>query len=390
MEFKLHNHDRLLESKLDKIKKDSKISSVNKEIIFRYIRESKLGKTIRKGQKKEISAGRNLQVAGYLMMMCKDWFKKDLDKVTQKDMEKFILDLNQGKIKTSSRVKKKRRPYSSATKSNIKKFIRKFYKWLLTDNKHYPELVEWIDTTKKESRVEAIKGLKTGVLRIVELIPDIRRKALVYSTFDSGFRQGEILSCKIKDLEKREDNIYYLTCPTSKTRVRTVSLPYSSELVSRWLELHPDKDNPDASLWNTSRVMLYKTVKLYGKKALKQNVTVHMLRHTSATFWAPKLDRTTFCKRFGWSYNSPSPDRYIDFAKVHQNKVVELVKSEEHTKLMATIDDLKADKVQMWDAYGDLEEKFSKQTDMILHLMGLIVKEFKDKIPKDELEKLNL
>lgn len=51
-----------------------------------------------------------------------------------------------------------------------------------------------------------------------------------------------------------------------------------------------------------------------------------MLRHTSATYYASKLDITTFCKRDGWSYNSKSPDRYIDFAKVDESKVIDIIK----------------------------------------------------------------
>jgi integrase len=337
----IHNLDKQLKTKIEKIKSDKDLSPRNKEIILKYIRDSQLGKTIRKGQKKIISSGRNLQVAGYLLMMAKQWFKKDLDKVTQKDMEKFILDLQQGRISTSASITRKRRPYSLTTQSNIKKFIRKFYKWLLTDNRYYPDLVDWLDTTTKDTQIEAVKGLKQGVEKIVNLIPDLRRKALIFVAFDSGFRQGEILSCRIKDLEKGNDGVYYLTCPVSKTKVRRVSLALSTDYLDSWLEEHPNKDDPDANLFETSRVMMYKTVKLYGKKALKTNVTVHMLRHTSATYWATRLERTTFCKRLGWSYNSPMPDRYIDFAKVHEHKVVEIVKSEMYSDIKKENQELK-------------------------------------------------
>ncbi len=338
----VYNFDKYLMSKMEKLENDPTLSKRNKEIILRYLKESQLGKTVRKGQKREIGSGRNLQTAGYLTMMAKDWFKKDLDKVTQEDMEKFIMDLNKGAITTSRRNPgHKPSPYSAGTKSNIKKFIRKFYKWLLTGNKHYPELVEWIDTSKKEAEVQAVRGLDKGVWQIVEIIPTLNKKALVWASFDSGFREGEIISCTLSDLEKREDGIFYLTCKESKTKPRTVSLPISSELLTRWLEKHPDKDNPDANLWQTSRRQFYKTVRLYGKKALGKHITVHMLRHTSATYYAPKLDRTTFCKRFGWSYASKSPDRYIDFAKVSQNKVVEVIKAEKYGQLSQEFDQIK-------------------------------------------------
>ena len=120
-----------------KIINDTELSKKNKELILRYLRESRLGKTIKKGQKKIIGPGRNLQAMGMLNLMCKDWFKKDLDKVTDKDMETFILKLDQGKI-----LSKLNKPYGQETKSNIKKFIRKFYKWFYGDGYNYPGLVD--------------------------------------------------------------------------------------------------------------------------------------------------------------------------------------------------------------------------------------------------------
>ncbi len=358
----IHKNEKFYQNKLRKLQKDKNLSERNREIILRYLRESELGKTIKKGQKKKIGAGRNLQVAGWLNLMTK-WFKKDLDKVTEKDMEKLVYDLDKGIIK--SRYHK---PYSSEGKSNIKKFIRKFYKWLKGENKFYPDMVEWIDTSKIDTVIQAIPGLKLGVERIVELIPDIRRKALVMVGFDSGFREGEILNCRVEDVEKDNDGIYYITCKYSKTKPRTVSLPYSSEILDRWLKQHPKKDNPKAQLWQTSRVMYYKTVKLYGRKAHNKNITVHMLRHTSASFYAPKIDRVNFCKRYGWSYNSPSPDRYIDFAKIPQKKVVDMAKAEQYGEMKKELDDNKAKMVEMKDNFSKQQQQMAK---LILDVHGL-------------------
>ncbi len=367
--FDIFKLDTYFERKLDAIKKDSKLSKHNRDIILNYLRDSELGKTINKGQKRKIGSGRNLQAAGFLCKMSKEWFKKDLDKVTIKDMENFILNLDKGKI--ISRYKK---PYSSEAKSNIKKFIRKFYKWLLGDNKRYPELVDWIDTSKKEAEVKAVPGLLDGVMKIVELIPDIKRKALVMVAFDSGFRESELLSCKVKDAEKTEKGVYFITCRYSKTKTRTVSLPNSSELLDRWLDQHPNKDNREAELWETSRVMFYKTVKLYGKKALNMNITPHMLRHTSATFYAPKLDRVTFCKRYGWSYNSPSPDRYIDFAKVTENKVVDIVQSEQYGEMKKKFNEQKLKLDLMTERLDFVQNEFQKVENLLVNSDDFMLK----------------
>ena len=36
-----------------------------------------------------------------------------------------------------------------------------------------------------------------------------------------------------------------------------------------------------------------------------------MLRHSSATYWAPKMNRYQFCAKYGWAFSSDMPDRYI-------------------------------------------------------------------------------
>ena len=366
MEF----NERYLQTSLLNVEKDFELSQRNKDIMLNYIRESMLGKTIKKGQKKVIGAGRNRQVLGILNRMCKQWFKKDLDAVTMQDMEKFILDLDKGVIKTSG-IKKRsnnlrnaspeshndlQRPYSSETKKNIKKFLKKFYKHI-----EKPELVEWVDTSGADAQIQAVPKLDKGVWEIVELIPDIRRKALIWALFDSGFREGEIVSCKIGDIERRPDGIYYLTCRYSKTKPRTVSLPYASELLERWLQKHPFKDDRNAQLWQTSRAMMYKTVKTYGMKAHKINVTPHIIRHTSATFYAPKLDRVTFCKRFGWSYKSPMPDRYIDFAKVEENKVVDIVKADKYHEVRLELENQKLKNLEMAEQLRNMEKGMEEQ-----------------------------
>ena len=349
----IHRLDRYFSNKVQAIQNDSQLSEANRKIILRYLRESELGKTLKKGQKRQIGAGRNIQAAGFLSLMANHWFNRtNLDSVSMQQMEDFIGKLNKDEIKSTIGT-----PYSSESKSNIKKFIRKFYKWLLGEGRFYPDIVDWIDTSKKEAEVEAVPKLDKGVWQIVELIPEIRRKALVWVSFDSGFRESELLNCRIGDIEKNDEGIYYITCRYSKTKPRTVSLPYSSQLLDQWLAMHPKKDDPSAQLWQTSKVMFYKTVRLYGYKAHKKNITVHMLRHTSATFYAPKLDRTTFCKRFGWSYSSGSPDRYIDFAKVAENKVIDVVRIEKISQISSELEEQKIRNLNLTVRIEEMQKK---------------------------------
>lgn len=352
---------------------DSKLSERNKEIILNYIRDSKLGKVVRKGQKRKIGAGRNLQTASYLTRMAKDWFKKNLDKVTHKDVETFILNLENGVI-----LSKFGTPMKSETQCNIKKFLRKFYKHLYGEGKFVPDIVEWIDTSKQIAKISAVPGLKTGIDRLVALIPNFMKKALISVSFDSGFRSDELLNVRMKDVEKRSDGIYYLTCRYSKTKPRTVSIPLASNELSRWLNEHPDKDNPQAQLFPLSKVAFTKTINSYGRKALQTHITPHMLRHTSATYYASRLDRSSFCKRFGWSYSSTSPDRYIDFSKIEEDKVIDIIKKDQNMELSNELEQLKVRN----QALQDQLEMMKKQEERIKQMEALMMQKFADEFSK--------
>jgi hypothetical protein len=65
-----------------------------------------------------------------------------------------------------------------------------------------------------------------------------------------------------------------------------------------------DKELADGSL-------SFNTCKL-AKKALKKRVTPHMLNHSSATYWAPKMNRYQLRAKYGLAFSSNMPDRYIE------------------------------------------------------------------------------
>jgi len=348
-----------LATKLESIRTDPDLSDSNRDLILKYIRDSKLGKTIRIGQKRKIGDARNLQVASFLTRMAKDWFKKDLDKVDMNDMESFIMKLEGGEIASKFGT-----PMKSESQSNIKKFFRKFYKHIHGNGKVYPDMVDWFDTSKEASSVDAVNDLKVGVERIVELIPDIMKKALVLVTFDSGFRAGEILNVRLKDLEKRDDGVYFITCRYSKTRPRTVGLPLSSELLERFVSKFHKNNTPDTLLFDIDRSTFYDCVRLYGNKALDQKVTIHMLRHTSATYYASRLDRVTLCKRFGWSYSSKSPDRYIDFAKVDEGRVIDIINGEKGAVRTKEFEELRLRNAELESKINGLSEMENRMKQM--------------------------
>ena len=77
-----------------------------------------------------------------IFILMKLWEKND----------KYIFEL---KSKNGQTIKSKRLAHS--TKLDYKKTLRKFYKWLLGNNKYYPELVDWIDTYDVIKEIPALK-----------------------------------------------------------------------------------------------------------------------------------------------------------------------------------------------------------------------------------------
>ncbi|MFH1683131.1 MAG: site-specific integrase [Candidatus Woesearchaeota archaeon] len=339
----IHNMDRVYADCKRKIERDSSLHPRNREIILQYLRDSELGKTIKKGQKRKIGSARNVRVAGLLKQMDNCWFKKPLDQITTREMEDFILRLENGII-----VSNKGKPYSSESQMTMKKLIRKFWKWMKGESKTYPEEVDWIDTSGKEAEICGLPNLREDVEKMVSLAPNYLKKAMIMVLFDSGAREGEFLNLRLKDVEKlsKDDDTLVIRIRHSKTFGRPVSLPIATPHLRQWLEIHPDGQNKDAPLWVTTswkqnqngkelkikpmgKAFFFNNIRRVAEQALGIKMTPQMMRHTSATYYAPKLDRATYCRRFGWSFASRMPDRYIDWAKVMEKKTVEIVRSDD-------------------------------------------------------------
>ncbi|MFQ5821695.1 MAG: hypothetical protein ACE5I5_17050, partial [Candidatus Heimdallarchaeota archaeon] len=211
---------------LARFKKDKTLLAVNKRLILEFLRDAELGKTIKNRAKKKIGESR---LAKYLYRLrdLSNYFKKSFRTVTQKDMERFIYDLERDKTKGKK--------YKERTKVDIKNNIKKFWKWLYDGKKakrdEYGNLhiVNWIDTSLKE---EEIPALTREEVEILASACSTKYKAVVKALFDSGARIEEFLNLTIGDLSKKDDyykNYYKIRIRHSKTKPRTISIPMCTE-----------------------------------------------------------------------------------------------------------------------------------------------------------------
>lgn len=74
-----------------------------------------------------------------------------------------------------------------------------------------------------------------------------------------------------------------------------------------------------------------------GQRVLKKHVHPHLFRHSSATYYATKLNRQELCYRNGWRFSSDMPDIYISRAGM-ENKDLDVKFT--NTELSGLKDDL--------------------------------------------------
>lgn len=297
----------------------------NLALVSRFVKDAKLGKTNANLNiaKKKVGLKRLLK---YLQDLKKldGYFCKSFMDVTEADMESFVLDLEEGRFKQRNGL-----PYAEETQVVIKKLIKKFWKWLKGGGESVPKMVRWIDTSIELKEYRAIS--KAQVENILELMTSngsdklVRNRAIISILFDGGLRADELLNVRLRNLSY-ENEAYKVRVEHSKTKPRTIMLPYSKKYLDAWLDIHPQRTEPSAQLFPMTYQHLLMIVGRAGQ-AINVSITPHSLRHSSATFWAHHLPTYLMCSRFGWSMSSRMPQRYIDKEGLSQEEAVKVAKT---------------------------------------------------------------
>jgi len=300
---RLQNPDKYYKA-LEKMKTDETplLISKNKELILQFLYDAEIGRTILKGQKRKIKPGRLQRMLGLLLKMDKEWLKKPFDEVSEEDMNIFILNLERGVTKSSRGT-----PYTWETQSTIKKFLRKYYKYLLGEGETYPKLVRFIDTSTRLLEVKSLTKKEND--RLIENSSKLKYRFIMAVLYDSGARIEEFYNIKKSDLIK-ENGIYKVRIRISKTKPRTINLPLYPKIIDEYLEENNFSENDFLCTINYGT--LRKHINRAGKQLLNRSISPHTFRHGSATYYANHYTRYQISYRYGWSASSKMPDRYID------------------------------------------------------------------------------
>lgn len=276
---------------------------------------------------KAIKAKRQVKLIDMFSLFFKN-VKKPTSKLTKEDLSSFKEKLLNDKIK-----KENGNNYSDETKEDCIVTIRRYL-----EIKYPKKLSSWSSPTMPFHKWFNIKAsnktpetlTEQEVEKLYNSCKTVEGKFLIAALFDSGARIEEFLNIRFEDIESPTANFPYykidFRTEYSKTEGRKIGLywKYSTEATSKYLALCEKKDNKEVIFpkdYAAVRMFLFRL----GKKALNKRVHPHILRKSSATYYADKLNRQQLCVRFGWKFSSDMPDVYISRAGVDEAKIKEVM-----------------------------------------------------------------
>lgn len=302
---------------------DWKFSEQDKKDLLLFLEDLSLGK-VNKGNK--VSEARQAKYL-YTLKIPLSFFNKPTSKLTLRDVESFEKSLASDKIKSY-----KGQPFTDSTKSDIRKALRTYLKWKLKA-KAIP-LTDWFDTKVPRKTPDYLS--EQEVEKLYKNCKNAEDRFLIAVLFDSGTRAEEFHNIRYEDIQlpKDKETFVKLTLKEeySKTNGRVISLywKHSLEAIKDYLEERKKQgikisDPIFKNKYDNARQVLFRL----GKKVLDKSIHYHLFRHSSATYYATKLNRQELCYRYGWAFSSDMPDVYISRAGMENKQLDEKFKATE-------------------------------------------------------------
>jgi len=252
---------------------------------------------------------------------------------------KFVGKKSEQKFATPNNV------YSKKSIESYMQQIKAFFRWLNKDE--IPKNLKWLfkrNKNKKNSIVLFIEGrqitasdlISTEELtKMTESQDNPRNQALVETLWDSGARNTEFRLLKIKHIVKDKHGIILNIPFEGKTGFRTVRLIRAVPYLERYLNVHKDKDNPEAPLFyshsSTAKTLkalednsLNALLKRFARDAkIKKNVFPHLFRHSKITDLVRRgLNEGQLRKFAGWGSDSDMPKVYVHLSGVDTSNAI--------------------------------------------------------------------
>ena len=288
----LYDFDKRLQSEVERIKK-AQFCKKNKELIFSF-------------QKRLLAEGiSKSRIWRYLMSLrvIAEIHNKPFDRWKEEDLVDVLAELQT-------------RNYKNETIKEYRKALKKFFKWLKGEDWKGLKVLRG---DKKEDRKPDVLS-EDEILKMIESVEHPRDKAIIAVGYEAGLRIGELASLRIKNVTWNSNGAKVKV--HGKTGERQIPIVMAAPYLRRWLDLHPEKENPNAYVFvgigtrTLGRPLEYQTFRKIIKEAairagIKKRVHPHILRHSRATVLANYLTEAQMNIFFGWVQGSDVPRIYV-------------------------------------------------------------------------------
>jgi len=169
--------------------------------------------------------------------------------------------------------------------------------------------------------------------KLIDVVDVLCIKALFCTTVAGALRLGEVLNCKVGDVEISGSECQVTV--SGKTGTRSFVMNQFAPILIQWLNFHPLKHDKRAPLWTRMTIQKDKplnkglggvavtdAIKKYCRLAgIAKPVSMHWLRHTKVTWTARNRKIAVTDKEanvmFGWSTGSDMYKRYTHLSATH-------------------------------------------------------------------------
>ncbi|MEM2191717.1 MAG: tyrosine-type recombinase/integrase [Archaeoglobaceae archaeon] len=172
------------------------------------------------------------------------------------------------------------------------------------------------------------------VLKLVSAAMNNRDPAMIMCHLDLACRPEELLTLRVGDFVRDSLGIR-VELRMSKTFRRAPHLSFSLPYVSRWLNVHPLKDDPNAPMWldmNKFKQGIVAPIdhfaytrvigRLMERAGIKKKFSPYKFRHTGITLWAVLLTEQQLSKRSGHIPGSRYLRRYAKLVDADADKKI--------------------------------------------------------------------
>lgn len=314
----VYDYDTLTNSILKLIQKD--LSEENTNLIKKY---DKMMVSLSMAK-----ATRRLHLRTLLSlsrMLEKNWntvTKSDIDELVYKIMQKYASGDGQ----------------ETNTSSDHKKVLKIFFRWFKLGSRDFNEVGDPDETKRVKIKKVKDKIIREDLITEADLTKLLhackenqRDRALIDCQSEAGTRPGEMLNLLIKHV--KFDNYGAILHVDGKTGPRTVRLVRSAPNLSKWLDVHPFRDNSESPLWimlekkQLGKMLSYAGARQVIKRraeiaGLSKRVYMNLFRHSEATKSAMFLTEAQMRGRHGWSSSSRMPARYVHLVNADVDQAI--------------------------------------------------------------------